>query len=272
MKKYLPKIIAAHDLSGFGKASLTAVIPILSVMGSYVCPLQTAALSTITGVFEGYTFTDLTKHIHATIKHWSELNIKFDYIYSGFLGSPEQVDVIMEAKKLFDCSLIVDPVFADDGELYPTMNDCMVSNMKRLVSVADIITPNITEAMFLLGENKLADDEQEIKLWLKRLCDMGPSLSLITSCRIGDKMYVCAYDSKADKYITTDCRFYPGNFHGTGDVFTTVLTGAIARGQSAEEAIKLAVNFVRHAIEETVENGVNPKEGIVIEKILKDLI
>ena len=85
-------------------------------------------------------------------------------------------------------------------------------------------------------------------------------------------MYVCAYDSKADKYITTDCKYYPGSFHGTGDIFTTVLTGAVARGQSAEEAIKLAVDFVRHAIEETVENGIAPREGIAIEKILKDLI
>jgi len=272
MKKYLPKIIAAHDLSGVGKASLTAVIPILSVMGNYVCPLQTAALSTITGVFEGYTFTDLTEHMRGTIKHWKELNIDFDYIYSGFLGSPEQVDVIIDAKRMFDCSLVVDPVFADDGELYPTMNECMVFNMKRLVSVADIITPNITEAMFLLNENKIPETENEIREWLKRLCDIGPSLSLITSCRIDGKMYVCAYDRKEDRYIITDCRFYPGSFHGTGDVFTTVLTGAIARGQNAEEAIKLAVDFVRHAIEETVENGIAPREGIAIEKILKDLM
>ena len=139
MKKYLPKIIAAHDLSGFGKASLTAVIPILSVMGNYVCPLQTAALSTITGVFNDFEFTDLTEHIRSTIKHWKKLDIDFDYIYSGFLGSPEQVDVIIEAKRIFDCSLVVDPVFADDGKLYPTMNDSMVANMKRLVSIADII-------------------------------------------------------------------------------------------------------------------------------------
>lgn len=272
MSDFLPKIIAAHDLSGIGKASLTAVLPILTVMGSYVCPLQTAALSSITGVYDGYSFTDLTKHMHNTIQHWHKLGVKFDYIYSGFLGNPEQVDVIITAKKLFDCKMIVDPVFADDGALYPTMTGKMVDNMKKLISYADIITPNITEAMYLLGKDCVPDTFDEIKEYLTALSNMGPRLVLITSCPVDSDMYVCAYDRACERFITVDCRFVPGRFHGTGDVFTTVFLGAVARGQDVEDAIRLAVDYVRRTIKTTVENGIDWREGIAIEKTLKDLI
>lgn len=272
MKNYLPKIIAAHDLSGIGKASLTAVVPILSVMGNYVCPLQTAALSSITGVYEGYSFTDLTKHMQETVNHWEKLGAKFDYIYSGFLGNHSQVDIIIDAKKKFDCCLVVDPVFADDGVLYPTMTNDMVHNMKRLVSFADIITPNITEAMYLLGETEVPQSFEQIKDYLLRLTEMGPNLVLITSCKVDGEMYVCAYNKAQNEFITVDCKYFEGSYHGTGDVFTTVFLGGIARGQGPKEAIQLAVDFVRKAIEITAKNNIDTREGIAIEKILKDLI
>lgn len=271
MKNYLPKVIAAHDLSGFGKASLTAVIPILSVMGCYVCPLQTAALSTVTGVFSGYTFTDLTNHMHETIKHWNRLNVKFDYIYSGFLGSPEQTEIICEAKELFGSKLVVDPVFADNGKLYETMDGEMVNRMRFLCKKADIITPNITEAMYLLGENELPSSKAQTEDYLLRLCKIGPEVIVITSCSFDGGLYVgvCSKSEMEPRFIK--CRYYPGIFHGTGDIFTTVLLGCIANGSGVYESAKKAMDFVRLAIDETVRLNIDPAQGIVIETVLDKL-
>ncbi|MBQ3114652.1 MAG: pyridoxamine kinase [Clostridia bacterium] len=268
----MKKIIAVHDLSGIGTASLGTVIPILSVMGSYVCPLQTAALSTITGVFENFTFTDLTLHIKETIKHWKQLNMEFDYIYSGFLGSPNQVGTIIDAKKMFGCKLMVDPVFGDDGQLYPTMNNKMVESMKELVSNADIITPNITEAMFLLGEKEFPADFVTIKEWLVRLCDAGPDTAIITSCNIDGEMYVCCYCKKADEFYKIKCCYHDGSFHGTGDIFASVMLGAMARGQEIKEAVSLAVDFVSKAIEETKKLNSDPRLGVAVQKVIKELL
>lgn len=271
MRNCLPKVIAAHDLSGFGKASLAAVIPILSVMGCYVCPLQTAALSTVTGVFSGYTFTDLTRHMHETIAHWKKLNLNFDYIYSGFLGSPEQTEIIAETKRLFGSRLVVDPVFADDGELYQAMNDEMVESMKKLCCQADIITPNITEAMFLLGEDTLPTTKTETEEYLIRLCEEGAKTAVITSCSFNNGVYVgvCSKTLKKPEFIK--CRYYPESFHGTGDIFTTVLLGGIINGKSLYDSAADAVDFVRLAIDETVRLKIDPAQGVVIETVLNKL-
>jgi len=271
MNNYIPKIIAAHDLSGMGKASLTVATPILSVMGSYVCPLPTAVLSTITGVFEGYSITDLTSHMEDTVKHWDTLGIKFDYLYSGFLGSPHQVDIIIDAAERFKCRLMVDPAFGDHGNLYSTMTDEMVKNMRRLVSKAELITPNLTEAMFLLNEKAFPKNKDEITSWLLRLADMGPNQVIITSCEIGNDMYVCAYDKGKKQFLDVKCQYVPITLHGTGDMFASVVIGSIIRGDSFEGAIKLAVDFIREAILITLENGLPTREGAVFEKILYKL-
>lgn len=272
MKNHMPKIIAAHDLSGVGTASLGAVMPILSVMGCYVCPLQTATLSTITGVFEGYYFTDLTKHMQDTIRHWKQLDLQFDYIYSGFLGSAEQVEIIKDAKRTFNCTLMVDPVFGDDGKLYPTMDNKMVDSMRELVSKADIITPNITEAMYLLKENAIAENYEQIKEWLLRLSNIGPNVVVITGCNIDGEMHVCCYNKEEDKFDKIKCCYQPGSFHGTGDIFASVMLGAIARGQAVKDAILLATDFVSKAILATIESNSDPKWGVAMEKVMRELL
>ena len=268
----MKKIIAVHDLSGIGTASLGAVIPVLTAMGSYVCPLQTAALSTVTGVFEGYTFKDLTKYINDTIKHWQQLNMEFDYIYSGFLGSPSQAQTIIDAKNMFGCKLMVDPVFGDDGHLYPTMTSEMVESMKNLVSNADIITPNITEAMFLLGEKDIPSNFETIEKWLVRLCDIGPDTAIITSCKVDGEMYVCCYSKSTGEFYKIKCCYYDGSFHGTGDIFASVTLGAIARGQDIKDAVGLAVDFVSKAIEETIKEKSDPRLGVAMQKVIKELL
>ncbi len=240
-------------------------------MGSVVCSLPTAVLSTITGVFDGYSITDLTEQMIKTISHWESLKADFDIIYSGFLGSHEQVDVILSAIERFKgCYVIVDPVFADNGRLYPTMSHEMVKNMKRLVSRANLITPNFTEACFLLDENpETKADDNTLKKWLSRLCDMGPERCVITSCPLGKDICVAAYDRIKNEYWKLICRYIPIEFHGTGDIFTSVLTGAVARGDCFEAAISLSASFVRDAIDATSGEDWDRRYGLLIEKVLE---
>ena len=254
-----------------GKASLGTAMPILSYMGCYVCPLPTAVLSTITGVFSGYKITDLTGQMKDTIEHWSTLGIDFDYIYSGYLGNHKQVDIILKAHEMFGCCLMVDPVFADNGKLYANMGEDMVNDMKRLVSHADIITPNMTEAMYLTDTEKEPESFEEAEILLKKLCDMGPKLVIITSCFWNNELYVCAYDKDNDKYINVKCEYVEGSYDGNGDIFASVLLGAIAGGDSVKTAIKRACDFVTRGIKITVENNIPRREGIAYEKILHTL-
>lgn len=268
----MKQIVAAHDLSGVGKASLGAAMPILSCMGSVVLPLPTAVLSTITGVFEGYHIIDLTHQMKNTISHWESLGVDPHCIYSGFLGSHEQVDVIISATEVFKNALVVvDPVFADEDKLYPTMTMELVENMKRLVAHADVITPNVTEAKYLLNEEKLATTEEGIKTWLKRLCDMGPSCSIITSVNIDGQMCVVIYNKDEDVFWRINLSYIPVKCHGTGDIFTSVLTGAIMRGEKIENAATLAAGFVKSAIRATLNKNYDIRYGVLIEKVLGEL-
>lgn len=185
MSRLIKKVAAIHDLSGFGRASLTTVIPILSTMGIQVCPVPTAILSTHTSNFTGYSFIDLTDYMEEHIAHWKKLNLEFDCIYSGFLGSPRQIKIVSDFVDHFghkDNLVVVDPVMGDNGSLYGTMGEEMVVEMRKLVSKADIITPNFTEAAFLLGEKyKETTTEEEVKNWLVRISEMGPKIVIITS-------------------------------------------------------------------------------------------
>ena len=167
MKHSVKRVAAIHDLSGFGRASLTAIIPILSSMGVQVCPLPTAILSNHTGGFDTFSFVDFTDHMQDYIDHWKELNIDFDCIYSGFLGSERQIEIVSGFIDDFgteDNMVVIDPVLGDNGNLYSTMDQGLVEGMKRLVTKADIITPNFTEVSLLLGEEyKQTTTDEEIK-------------------------------------------------------------------------------------------------------------
>ena len=167
MKHSVKRVAAIHDLSGFGRASLTAIIPILSSMGVQVCPLPTAILSNHTGGFDTFSFVDFTDHMQDYIDHWKELKIDFDCIYSGFLGSERQIEIVSGFIDDFgtkDNMVVIDPVLGDNGNLYSTMDQGLVEGMKHLVTKADIITPNFTEVSLLLGEEyKQTTTDEEIK-------------------------------------------------------------------------------------------------------------
>lgn len=272
MKNIIPRVAAIHDLSGFGRCSLTTIIPILSAMKTQVCPVPTAILSTHTGGFSNFSFIDLTKYLRDYIRHWKELKIHFDCIYSGFLGSEEQFDIVsdfIDDFKKTDTLTVVDPVLGDDGILYSTITTEMVRKMKLLITKADVITPNITEAAFLLDEMiPTSMTDSEIKQWLKRLSEKGPKIVVITSTPDKKNKFgsVVCYDGTA--YYKTGCDHIPESYPGTGDIFTSILTGALLNRQPLPEAMCMAVNYVSLCMRETYHYQTPPREGVVLEKLL----
>ena len=274
MHRGMQRVAAIHDLSGFGKASLTIAIPVLSSMGIQVCPLPTAILSTHTG-FDNFTFFDLTDEMEKIVEHWKSLQIRFDCIYSGFLGSPRQVDIVKKFIENFsrdDQLVVVDPVLGDDGSLYPTMPNEMVCKMRELIATASVINPNMTEECLLLAKPfKEKMEWYESKEWLQRLAGMGPEMVLITSAKIdnSNSVFVLAYDRELDRFWKIEHKYVPAYFAGTGDMFTSVLTGSLLQGENFPVSIERAVQFVRLAIHSTYGYRQDVlKEGIVLEQVL----
>lgn len=273
------KVVAAiHDLSGFGRASLTAIIPILSTMGVQVCPVPTAILSTHTGEFENYSFVDLTDTMEDYINHWKSLNLQFDCIYSGFLGSVKQIRIVSDFVDFFGNKnnlTVIDPVMGDDGKLYSTMNEEMIINMKRLIGKADIITPNFTEAAFLLGKSICEEvEDKEVKKWLMELSDMGPKIVIITS--VPDSIQnkdtsVIAYDKKSGAFWKVSCRYIPAFYPGTGDAFTSVVIGSLLQGDSLPIALDRGVQFITQSIKASYGFDYPKRDGVLLERVLDNL-
>ena len=274
----IKRVAAIHDMSGYGRCSLTVAIPIISVMGIQVCPLPTAYLSTHTGGFTGYTFLDLTDEIKPISDHWASLNINFDAVYSGFLGSQEQIFLVRDFIERFrtDSSIaVVDPVMADNGKPYPTYTPEMCRDMVILADSADLLTPNFTEASILLGEDyeNVPTEISGIENWVKRLSKDGKRSVIITgvsSC--STDIGAACYDSKTGKtsFVMTD--LIEGEYHGTGDVFASVVTGSLLRGENLKKATRSAVDFVRDCAELACETGGQRRDGVDFEKLLKQLI
>lgn len=273
----VPKVAAIHDLSGYGRASLTVVIPILSTMGIQVCPLPTAVLSSHSG-FPGFHFVDLTDHLEPMIEHWKRLELKFDAIYSGYLGSARQVDIVRNFLLHFKepgQMIIVDPVLGDNGRLYSSFNSEMVDEMRKLAGDADIITPNLTEAAFLLGEEfDPAADLQKVKEWAKRLSDIGPEVVIITSVPetgIPQKTAVLAWNRRDQRMWKVSCDYLPASYPGTGDAFSSVIVGSLLQGDSLPIALDRAVNFISMGVRATFGYRHQHADGILLEKVLPSL-
>lgn len=281
-------VAAIHDLAGLGRTSLNVVIPIITALGIEVCPLPTAILSSSTESCDDFYFFDLTESMRPILDRWKGMAVQFDAVYSGFLGSPAQVDIVAECAEHClrkDGLFIVDPVMGEDGGLEPTMGEDMVTRMRWLVAQATCITPNLTEAALLLNKPYPAEviqdgiSEAMLKEWLAGLADLGPDLTVITSVPMpGDviggkvrKSVVGAYDKKAGRFWKASCDYIPANYPGTGDIFTSVLTGCLLRGDSLPEAIDRAVQFVALAIRATFGFGQADREGVRLERVLGTL-
>lgn len=271
------QVAAIHDLSGCGRTSLSVVIPILSAMGIKVCPLPTAVLSSHSR-YEGYHFVDLTDHMQPVIDHWKKLNVFFDAIYSGFLGSHKQIRIVQGMIDTFSNEsqfVVIDPVLGDNGKIYGSINIEMVSEMKSLIQKADIITPNLSEASLLLEKPFNPDiGEEDIKEWMLKLSDMGPGIVVITSVpdkTPGKKFSVIAYNRNGSRFWKVPIDYIPADFPGTGDCFTSVLTGALLQGDSLPIALDRAVHFISYGVRATYGYNYDQNQGILLERVLNRL-
>ena len=278
MNPPVPRAAAIHDLSGFGRASLTVIIPILATMGVQVCPLPTAVFSTHTGGFEGYRFTDLSAQMRSTVQHWKSLGLRFDAVYSGFLGSADQIDIVTECIQVFrgpEGLVLVDPVMGDEGEPYGPVAPQLIEGMRRLVGQAGIITPNFTEVCFLLDRPyRKGIEAGELKQWLLELADLGPSVVVATSVPLGPgggTSAVVAYNRADHRFWRVDCSYVPAQYPGTGDAFASVILGSLLQGDSLPIALDRAVQFVTLAIKASFGYDLPGREGVLLEKVLNNL-
>ena len=272
------RIVAVHDLSCIGRLSLMAVVPILTNMGLQVCPLPTAVLSCHTQ-FPDYTFLDLTEEMKRIIANWKKQQLRFHAFYTGYLGSPQQVQVVKDLLhdvRHEDDLVVVDPVLGDNGALYKGMNQQMVEEMRELIKHANVISPNITEMFLLLGEPYRAGaiDDKELKAYLRALSEDGPEIVIVTSVPVeGDphQTSVYAYNRTDGRYWKVACPFLPAHYPGTGDSFTSVITGSLMQGDSLPVAIDRATQFILQGIRATFGYEYNNLEGIMLEKVLRNL-
>ncbi len=273
MSRPVPRVIAIHDLSGFGRGSLTTVIPVLSAMSVQVCPVPTAILSTHTA-FSGFSFLDTTESMNAFLAHWKDLGLTFEAVYSGFLGTSDQACIVREFIEHFARDgqpVLIDPVMGDNGQLYDSLDFSMVGAMRRLIASASIITPNYTEACLLLDEKQPElPDEQYIKEQLKALSALGPKQVVITSVpEQGRNRAIFAYDRQAACFWKVSNEFLPVDYPGTGDAFASVLLGSLLSGDSLPSALDRAEQFVSLTIRQTFGHShLPPQEGVAQEKML----
>ncbi len=268
------RVAAIHDLSGFGRCSLAVIMPVLSTMGIQCCPVPTAVLSTHTGGFEDIAIKDLTDYIAPTLAQYKKLGIDFDAVYSGFLASAEQIDHCLEFFSAYKDSLkVVDPVMGDHGKPYRTYTPELCSRMGELVDVADVITPNLTEAAILLGEKyPLELTAGEAKSWLARLCKRV-KVAVITGVPLAEgTISNIGCDKDAGGFWRVDCDYVPASYPGTGDIFASVLTGGLLRGDSLPIAMDRATMFTQIAIKNTYSYGLEPRNGVMFEPSLSWLI
>jgi pyridoxine kinase len=272
------RVAAIHDISGFGKCSLTVALPILSAAGIETSIMPTAVLSTHTGGFTGFTYRDLTSDLRPFMQHWKSLNLTFDAIYSGFLGSFEQIEIVgdfIDSFKTKDNLVVVDPAMADNGALYSLFTPDFAAEMTKLCSKADIIVPNITEAAMMLGETYREGPHERsyIENLLHGLSKLGANKIVLTGVYFNNKeLGAACLDSNSGEINYAMSDQVEGFFHGTGDIFASVLLAAILNGKSLDSAAKIAVDFTQGSILRTKIAGTDPLYGVNFEAGLPKLI
>lgn len=277
-KTHQKRVAAIHDLSGFGKCSLTVALPILSTAGIETSALPTAILSTHTGGISGYTYRDLTADMRPIMQHWKSLDIKFDAIYTGYLGSFEQLDIVKEFFDTFRTThnlILVDPVMGDNGELYTSFTREFATGMRVICNKADIIVPNLTEAALLLDESFHPGPYTHvfIESTLKKLSALGPEKVVLTGVYFKEnELGAATYDRTTD---TTDYVFtqkIPGYYHGTGDVFASALLAALMNDFSLIDSAAIAVHFTTDSIRRTYKAKTDYRFGVNFEQSFPDFL
>lgn len=274
----LKRVAAIHDISGFGKCSLTVALPILSAAGIETSALPTCVLSTHTGGITGYTYLDMTGEMRPFMKHWKSLDIHFDAVYSGFLGSFEQLDIVKDFIDEFrteNTIVMVDPVMADNGELYKIFSPDFALGMKELCKKADLIVPNLTEAALLLEEeyNPGPYSRAYIEDVLVKLSNLGPKQVVLTGVFFNDEeLGAATYDKNTG---VTDYYFVPkipGYYHGTGDVFGSTVLAALMNGFSLSDSAAIAVRYTASSIMRTYHAKTDIRFGVDFEHGIPELL
>ena len=264
------RLVTIQDISCFGKCSLTVALPVISSLGIETVVLPTAVLSTHTGEFEGYSFHSLCDEFEKIENHWKKLDLTFDAIYVGYIGSEKMIDKVAEFIDYFrkDATVFIDPVMADGGKFYSGLDKSYAKKLSSLCKKADIICPNFTEALILSGE--FPDSENKnIEEILKRLAEISKNV-IITGIPDGSVMHTATYSfGKTPEMITIPHK--KGPFYGSGDLFASAFIGMYVNGYSLTKAASLACDFVSDCIEKTLDEREKYWYGLKFEQSLRKL-
>ena len=273
----MKRILTIQDISCVGKCSLTVALPIISAFGVETAVLPTAVLSTHTA-FESFTFRDLTDDLTEIKDNWKKQNIGFDALYTGYLGSFKQLDIVSQIFDEFKTEknfILVDPVMADHGKLYKGFDQAFADSMAKLCKKADIIVPNLTEASFMLHTPYIEKgySEDYIKDTLRKLTDLGAKKAVLTGISFEpNKLGVYGYDAEKNEFFSYYQKHFPASFHGTGDVFASALCGALSLDKPLYQALQIAVDYTVECIDITLSNKDHAWYGVEFEKAIPYLI
>lgn len=272
----MKRVLTIQDISCLGKCSLTIALPVISALGAETVILPTAVLSTHT-MFKNFTCKDLSDQIGPIAAHWKSEGVAFDAIYTGYLGTIEQIDQIKELFRSFrneDNVIIVDPVMADNGKLYPAFDMDYVKKNAELCAEADLIVPNITEAALMTGmEYREEYDEAYVKALLAGLNELGAGISVLTGVSLEKgKTGVMGYERETGEYYVYQNRRIDASYHGTGDLFSSTCVGEILKGRNWRDAMRIAADYTAHTIEVTLQNPDKPWYGVDFEATIPELL
>ena len=266
----MKKIVAINDLSGIGRCSLSVALPIISSLKVQCCPFPTSVLSSQTNYPE-FSFLDLTSEMRTYYKKWIALNLNIDSIYTGFLGSSAQIDIVLDFIKENSHSLVlVDPILGDNGELYPIFDDCMCTKIKNLVRVASVTTPNLTEACILTNRdyNSLILTKDELVAIAKDISNLGPDKVVITGIVNNNTISNLAYDKTNDSHFFISTNYNHKSYSGTGDIFASILSALLTKSYDFELAVKTATSFISSTITYTSQFDTDTNDGVMFENFL----
>lgn len=267
------KIAAINDYSGFGRCSIAVELPIISALKVQCCPVPTSILSNHTG-FESFFFKDFTDNMQEYINEWKKLDLHFDGICTGFLGSHRQIAIVegfFESFKTEDNKIIIDPVMGDYGKIYPTYTKETCQEMKKLIKYADIITPNLTEACILTDEeyNVLCSNQDLLRI-ARKLSDMGPEKIVITGIQRGQFIANYCYEKGKEGYMIKTMKVGTQR-SGTGDIFAAIIAADAVNGVNFHESVRKASSFIKKCILKSIELDIPVTDGVCFEEILTTL-
>ena len=267
------KIAVINDFCGFGRCSIATALPIISAMKIQCCPLPTSIFSNHTG-YDSFFYTDYTQNMNAYIDEWVKLDLRFNGILTGFLGSPEQIDIVKRFLELFktdDNVTVVDPVMGDNGKLYPTYSPVLAEQMASLVSYADILTPNLTEACILTKTEYKADmSETELNNICEKLSRVGPGKIVISGLDRGEILENFVYEQGKEPQVIREHKAGPCRA-GTGDVFSSIVAADVVNGIGFSDAVRHATVFIAKVLRRTAELEIPLNDGICFEEFLTEI-